>query len=347
MISLDKKSNVPLYTQIYDRIRELIVSGELPADSKLTAVRVMAGNLGVSKNTVETAYKQLLSEGFIRAEAGSGYYVEDIRSDLMYSDSRMEHPNIHSNVENIKYDFRYSCIEAENFPWKKWKHYLVEAISDMEYQDYVSYEACKGNVELRENLRNYLSKNRGVMCDAKQLVVCSGTQHAAEIVAGILGGKGVDVAFEEPGFYTTRNIFKRSGCNVIPISVTERGINIEELNKTKAKLVYVTPSRQMPTGYTMPKSKRLELLKWAEENDAYIFEDDYDSEFRYGSIPVPSIQSMDKSDRVIYVGTFSKILVPSFRMAYFVLPKKLLKIFEKKYKYFNSFLFHLWGFLLI
>lgn len=338
MISLDKKSGIPLYTQLYNNIRNQIIRGELEVNTKLTAVRVMAGDLSISKNTVESAYKQLMSEGFIRAEAGSGYYVEDVRSDFIFKDAHNEPVKNQKKGEKIKYDFRYSSIEVANFPWKKWKHYVGEAISDMEYQDYVSYESCKGNRDLRENLRKFLRDNRGVECSVDQIIVCSGTQHGAEIVLNMLGGSKLSIAFEEPGFYTTRNIFIKSGCNVVPVNITDEGIDIEELNRIRAKLVYVTPSRQMPTGHVMPKSRRLELLKWAQENEAYIFEDDYDSEFRYGSIPVPSIQSMDQSDRVIYVGTFSKILLPSFRMAYLILPKSLLEIFEEKYKYFNSFL---------
>lgn len=338
MISLDKKSNIPLYTQLYNQLRKGIINGELKVDGKLTAIRVMAEDLGISKNTVETAYKQLLSEGFIRAEIGSGYYVEDVCSDFIFQGKGKGKNEIKNDREKMKYDFRYSSIEVSNFPWKKWKHYVGEAIADMEYRDYVSYESCKGNGELRENLKKFLHDNRGVQCETKQILVCSGTQHGAEMIINMLGGKGLNVAFEEPGFYTTRNIFTNSGCNVSPVTVTETGIDMEELKRSQAKIVYVTPSRQMPTGRVMTKEERMELLHWAEENKAYIFEDDYDSEFRYGSIPVPSIQSMDTNDRVIYAGTFSKILLPSFRMAYIILPKRLLRLFEKKYKYFNSFL---------
>lgn len=340
MISLDKKSNTPLYDQLYSKIRKMIIIGEYPVDMKLTAVRVLAEDLGISKNTVETAYKQLMAEGFIRAERGSGYYVEDVSEYFALTDGH-NGTMIHNEIKNrnvIKYDFRYSSIESSNFPWKKWKHYLSEAIADMEYQDYVSYESNKGNRELRENIRKFLYDNRGVECSAEQIIICSGTQHAAEIVANLLGGSKISVAFEEPGFYTTRNIFEKSGCNVKPVNVTEQGIDIEELYGTKAKLVYVTPSRQMPMGYVMPVENRKKLLQWAEEKGTYIFEDDYDSEFRHGVMPVPSIQSMDRRGSVIYVGTFSKILLPSYRMAYMVLPHKLLKQYEKKYKYFNSFL---------
>lgn len=309
-------------------------------DMKLTAVRVLAADLGISKNTVETAYKQLMAEGFIRAERGSGYYVEDVSADFALADGQMKSRTcIRDDTQGqIQYDFRYSSIEVANFPWKKWKFYVSEAIADMEYQDYVSYESGKGNRELREHLRKFLYDNRGVKCSSDQIVICSGTQHAAEIAANLLGGKEISVAFEEPGFYTTRNIFQKSCYRIEPIPVTKQGIDLDELQKSKANLVYVTPSRQMPTGYVMPMENRKKLLAWAEDREAYIFEDDYDSEFRYGEMPIPAIQSMDRQERVIYVGTFSKILLPSFRMAYMVLPKKLLKLYEKKYRYFNSFL---------
>lgn len=349
MIRLDKKSKTPLYDQLYLEIRDSIITGKMKKGTKLTAVRVMAKDLGVSKNTVETAYKQLMAEGFIVPRKGSGYYVENIESD--YALAKTGDMNYLKNAENqekkresshfdnkIIYNFRYSSIEVSNFPWKKWKHYVGEAIADMEYQDYVSYESSKGNKELRGNIKKFLGDNRGVKCSTSQIILCSGTQHAAEIVANLLGENGLNVAFEEPGFYTTRNIFKKSGCRVVSVDVRADGIDIEKLSTTQSKLVYVTPSRQMPTGVVMPLERRKELLKWAEKNDAYIFEDDYDSEFRYGSMPIPSIQSLDTNDRVIYVGTFSKILLPSFRLAYLVLPQSLLKLYEKKYRYFNSFL---------
>lgn len=340
MVYLDKKANKPLYEQLYEELKEKIIQGSLKKNTALGSVRVMAKELQVSRNTIDRAYQQLLAEGYIRSVPGSGYYIEDISNDYF------NHYNIgqkgvkaSSNMhrkEKLQYDFEYSSIDSTMFPWDKWRKYMQNAILEEANYTAIPYEINKGNEALRRSLCRYLEAKRGVNCKPDQIVICAGTQFAMEIVTNLLTPKDYRVAYEEPGYDAMRNIFLQKGYELTTVPVLEDGIDMKALEASNCNLLYITPSHQFPTGAVTSIAKRNKLLKWAHENNTYIIENDYDSEFRYGTMPIPALQSLDAYNRVIYVGTLAKVLSPSVRCAYLVLPEGLLDKYEEHYKYYNS-----------
>lgn len=340
MIYLDKSINKPLYEQLYEEIKQEIIMGELSKNKTLSSVRVMVKELQVSRNTVERAYQQLLAEGYIRSVPGSGYYVEDIANDYLNSYSiqhrkerKVSQPK---KKEVLKYDFEYASIDSNLFPWDKWRKYIQNAILEEASHKEIAYEKNKGSLALRTSLCKYLRTYRGVNCSPEQIIICAGTQFGMEILTHILPNTKYKLAFEEPGFDGMPDLFLNRGYNITPIPVLGDGVDLVALNNTNCNLLYITPSHQFPTGTVTPISKRNKLLRWAYSNEAYIIENDYESEFRYGTKPVPSLQSLDQYDKVIYVGTLSKVLSPSVRCAYIVLPEKLLDAYDEQYGHFYA-----------
>lgn len=339
MIYLDKSINKPLYEQLYEAIKQAIIEGELSKNKTLSSVRVMVKDLQVSRNTVERAYQQLLAEGYIRSVPGAGYYVQDIANDYLNKFSIEHKKTLEEEVKKkvtLKYDFEYASIDSELFPWDKWRKYVQNAILEEANHKEIAYETNKGNLLLRKNLCQYLKAYRGVNCTPEQIIICAGTQFGMEILTHILPHTKYNLAFEEPGFDGMRDLFLNRGYRMTPIPVLGDGIDLVALNNAECNLLYITPSHQFPTGVVTSISKRNKLLRWAYSNDAYIIENDYESEFRYGTKPVPSLQSLDQYDKVIYVGTLSKVLSPSIRCAYIVLPEQLLDAYDMGYGHFYS-----------
>lgn len=340
MVYLDKRVNKPLYEQIYEEIKEEIIQGNLKKNTALSSVRVMAKELQVSRNTIDRAYQQLLAEGYIRSVPGSGYYVEDISTDYL-NYYNIKHKDvivspISQRREKLKYDFEYSSIDSTMFPWEKWRKYMQNAILEEASYKSIPYEINKGNEALRRNLCRYLERKRGVHCKVEQIIICAGTQFAMDIVTNLLKPNEYHVAYEEPGYDAMRNIFLQKGYQLTTIPVLEDGVDTEVLEKTDCNLLYTTPSHQFPTGTVTSIAKRNKLLRWAYKKDAFIIENDYDSEFRYGTMPIPALQSLDTYNRVIYMGTLAKVLSPSVRCAYIILPESLLESYERYYQHYNS-----------
>lgn len=344
MIYIDSNSSKPLYLQIYESIRESIIDGSMQKNSSLLPLRVLTKELNVSKNTVERAYQELLGEGLVRAVKGSGYYVEDIEKIFpkSYIKEYLKKPDSSSSDEHssdsdpIRYDFRYSVGDTQFFPWTKWKQYVDESILAEESVQFSKYEANKGYFPLRLELSNFLRRTRGVECTPEQVIICAGTQYALETILSLLPPGGKHVAFEEPGYMGMRNVFRNSKCDIKSVNIDKDGIDVDYILNSTTDIVYLTPSHQFPTGVTTSLKKRLQLLEWADKNDGFIIENDYDSEFTYKKRIIPSLQSLDKNGHVIYLGTLSKAISPSIRCAYYILPKRLLRIYEKKYRYYNS-----------
>lgn len=344
MIYIDNNSSKPLYLQIYESIRESIIDGSMQKNSSLLPLRVLTKELNVSKNTVERAYQELLGEGLVRAVKGSGYYVEDIEKIFpkTYIEEFLKKPDdslsedANTNSDRIRYDFRYSIGDTQFFPWSKWKQYIDDSILAEESVQFSKYETNKGFFPLRLELSNFLRRTRGVECTPEQVIICAGTQYALETILSLLPQGGKHVAFEEPGYMGMRNVFRNTRCDIKSVNIEDDGIDIDCILNNSTDIVYLTPSHQFPTGVTMSLEKRFKLLEWADKNDGLIIENDYDSEFTYKKRVIPSLQSLDKNDRVIYLGTLSKAISPSIRCAYYILPQRLLKIYEKKYRYYNS-----------
>lgn len=345
MIVLNEASKEPLYLQIYNQIKKEIISGEIVEGSKLPSTRNLSKILNVSRNTVESAFLQLSSEGYVVSKAGSGFVVQKIDGSFFTEQNKNANFNTTKNIvkqeiskmeDQYKFNFRYGRPSVEDFPMTIWRKLSNKYLSTTNIEKILSYNERKGELELRTEIMKYLSRARGVKCGIEQIVICAGMQQCLSLVCQLLKNRYNKIGFEEPGYSGARDVFINNGCEVLPISLEEGVINLEQLEKSDAQLVYVTPSHQFPTGSVMTIQKRVRLLEWAEKNGGIIIEDDYDSELRYNSRPIPSIQSIDAGGRVIYIGTFSKSLAPGFRVSYMVLPEQWVRTYDEKFKRYNS-----------
>ncbi|MBD8500864.1 PLP-dependent aminotransferase family protein [Paenibacillus arenosi] len=333
-ILLDGRSEDPLYTQLYQYIKTEILSGKLAAQTRLPSIRALSSHLHISRNTVDLAYQQLIAEGYVQSRPRSGLYVIDLELETLSSSysSSMNMPKASVQERSaIQYDFRYGDVDAEHFPFSTWRKLSNQSLQ-MNQQMLVSYGDPIGELGLRNEIANYLHGSRGVNSSPDQIIIGAGIQYLLGIVAGLLGAAINSIAMEEPGYDGARTIFQHNGLPVHPIPLDEDGLNIQKLYESKSRIVYITPSHQFPHGMVMPLAKRMQLLKWAADMNGIIIEDDYDSEFRYVGKPIPSLQGMDTHQRTVYLGTFSKCLLPSLRTAYMVLPPALLEL-HKKHNY--------------
>lgn len=338
MITLDERNcTKPLYFQIYSQIKKQIHEGRLKAGDKLYSKRKMAESLNVSVNTVETAYSQLLSEGFIEARPKSGYYVCQI-DELNFRESDKKSSFTQKKKEDtpsIKIDFATDGVDYENFPYNTWIKLMKSCFNEYN-PNVLKSSPPEGDWEMRKAVASHIYRSRGVSCNADQVIIGAGVDNLLNIISGLLGSKYM-IAMENPVYYEAYSIFKFLGHKMCSIPVDANGIAADLLPEEDKTAVYVTPSHQFPLGITMPAGRRVKLLNWAgAKEDRYIIEDDYDSEFRYNSKPIPSVQSIDAKGRVIYLGTFSKTIAPSIRISYMVLPEKLMDIYNQKFTKFSS-----------
>lgn len=334
---LDKKGKIPLYEQLYSQIKEEIITGRREPHTKLPSIRQLAKNLQISKTTVETAYQQLELEGYISSEAKRGYFIKKI-VDHNFPFQKGGNGELREGLavgDKHHYDLRNDYIDKDSFDFALWKKYLTKAL--MENNDrFLTYGSHQGELELRVEIAKYIYHSRGVICSPENIVVGAGVQTLLGILCGLLKPYQQSIGFEDPGFKQARHIFKDYNYNIIPIKLDEDGINVDFLAASEAKIVYVSPSHQFPMGAVMPISKRIQLLNWAHKNEAYIIEDDYDSELRYAGRPIPSLQGLSKGENVIYLGIFSKILLPSIRISYMVLPPDLTAIYQERKEKYNQ-----------
>jgi len=327
MYIIETKSKTPLHIQLYQQMKEEIVTS-LKVGDKLPSIRKVATLYNLSKTTVESAFGQLYAEGYIESRPKSGYYVSDFYFDEF---TKKDDKNISSSFKKItyRYDFFPAKLSKDDFPLKLWKRLFTKAVD--ESLDFGSYHDGKGELKLREEITNYLISSRGVKCDASQLVICAGFSDSMGLLAKLVKNDYTHFGMESPGYHIARKVFQEYGYKVEKIEVDKNGLNIEKLKQSNSKIVYITPSHQYPTGVTMPISNRLKLLEYIKKVDGLIIEDDYDSELAYKSRPIPSLQGLDNHDRVVYLGTFAKSLSPTLRVSYMVLPKHLLPRFDKSY----------------
>ncbi len=327
IFNINRKSENPMYQQVYQYIRTQILSGKLEKGKKLPSIRQLAIQLEVSRNTTQVAYEQLQSEGYIRSENKKGFFVEAIISDetLNFQPIREPHHETkHTAMKTI--DFKIGTVDKENFPLKKWRMITNKIIKD---SSMFSYGEKQGDIKLRKALADYLFQSRGVNTSTEQIIIGSSTQHLLLLLSLMLKQDYNYLAVEDPGYNMARELFFLQSFIIDPIPVKERGIQVDLLLKSPSRLLYVTPTHHFPYGVTIPVNERLKLIEWAKKMEGYIIEDDYDSEFRYIHQPIPSLQSLDSNDRVVYLGTFSKALLPSVRVSYMVLPKRLINEYKK------------------
>lgn len=332
---LDKKMNKPLYIQLTDYIKKEVIAGRIPSNEKLPSKRKLSSYLGVSVNTVQTAYDQLCDEGYVESKQRQGLFVSILEDDLFSNPFTCE-INTQRNKEspNIKIDFNSGKVDLKHFPYNIWKKISIRSLNETERELFFTGDP-QGELELRMAIAKYLFESRGVKCSPDQIVIGAGSQ-VLMILLCLLIGKQHTFALENPGFHRIRAVLKDQGINIVSIPLNKDGMNVNLLKSSEASIAYVTPSHQFPYGMVMPITRRMELLKWAEENDRFIIEDDYDGEYRYKGKPIPSLQGLDNKGKVVYMGTFSKSLIPSIRISYLVLPTPLLRKYQDHFTIYKQ-----------
>lgn len=330
VLNLDNSSGKNLYLQIYNLLKTDIMNGSLEEGTKLPSLRKLADGNGVSVTTVESAYEQLLAEGYIESRPKSGYYVSGSLGQGEFAISNIEMPRDEHEVEskNIAAQERPAMYDAESFDFAKWKKCMNRVFNECAHLLQTEADP-KGEPALRQEIAKYLYQSRGVKCSPEQIVIGAGSQQLTLQLARIIKMKGVrNAATETPGYGPIGEMLKTEGFPVVQIPVQDNGIEIEKLPTGIKTLVYVNPSNQVPSGAVMPVGRRYELIKWAIANDSYILEDDYDAEFRYRGKPIPAMQGLDIGGRVVYLGSFSSTLYAAIKISYMVLPEGLMEVFE-------------------
>ena len=347
----------PLYQQVYATLRSSILSGELKGGVKLPSTRALAEELSVSRNTILNAYRQLVAEGYIESVQGSGTFVarispEHLSTPQMRNTSLTavspEHLKPHfsdharlqlaapqmsqmapSPIEVYRRPFRFGVPALMNFPYKIWTRLVIRQARHLPLSAF-TYQHPAGYRPLREAIAAHAIASRGVHCTPEQVIIVSGAQGGLDLAARMLINAGDPVWMEDPGYIKARNAFLGSGAQIIPVPVDQDGLVIEAgIDRApQAQLVYLTPSHQFPLGVTLSLARRIQLLDWAKRANAYLIEDDYDSEYHYTRRPLPALQGLDDAGRVIYIGTFSKILYPALRLGYLILPPDLIESFQ-------------------
>jgi GntR family transcriptional regulator / MocR family aminotransferase len=314
--------------QLFEQVRSAVVSGRLAEGDRLPPTRELAEQLGVSRQTITTVYGQLVAEGYLEGRAGGGTFVCDTTTPAKalrrpvspLAPVEVFEPDLPAPPARAGYaDLRIGQPDPALFPLTEWRHCIVSSLQ----QSPANYGDPAGSAELRRSLAHWIGMSRGVDVGPDQLVVTAGAQHAIYLVARVLLRPGDTVAVEDPGYPPIRRLFISLGIRVIAVPVDANGIVVDRL-PAGAKVVYVTPSHQSPTGVTMSLARRRELLAFAERHGVAIIEDDYDSEYRHTDRPLEPLQRLDRTGRVIYIGTFSKTLAPSIRFGFVALPDSLV-----------------------
>jgi GntR family transcriptional regulator / MocR family aminotransferase len=333
---LHKELPEPLYSQLYHWIKKEIEEGRLLPGVKMPSIRQLTTHLKVSRNTVEAAYQQLQSEGYLESVPKSGIWVAEIEKPPLHR-IVVEHPNMSEckPSSEVLVDFEYGNVDPDKFPLKQWKKCLSDAV-DQENSWLFQYSEKQGEFALRREISNYLLQSRGVRSAPEQILITAGTQASMALICHLLELWEKTVAMEEPGYSGVRSVLEDQGCHIDPVPLEKDGLSVEHIQTSRAKAVYLTPSHQFPFGMVLSISKRMRLLKWAYQTGGYIIEDDYDGEFRYRGQPIPSLKSLDEQERVIYLGTFSKSFLPSARLSYIVFPPSLMVQYSRKFAAYNQ-----------
>jgi len=321
----------PLHLQLFEQVKKDILENYIVGD-KLPSIRKVASLYNLSRTTVETAYSQLVVEGYIESYPKKGYMVEDIKVSTFKT--KINHDNHKQNKETWIYDFNPVGLGKNTFPIKVWKRLFNKYID--ENIDFSAYPSGQGEEGLRIEIAKYISKSRGVNCYPHQIIIGCGFTNSMEVLAKLLSPKYDTLSIENPGYNMATHAFKSHNYTINKVPIDKQGIKVDVLEKQTSRLVYVTPSHQYPTGVTMPVSNRYKLLDWAQKNDGIIIEDDCDSELSYVNRPIPSLQGLDKFGKVVYIGTFSKSLSASLRVSYMVLPEQLLELYHRHYTKVHS-----------
>ena len=335
--ALDASSGVPLYEQLYRSLAGEMRSGTLAAGTRMPGKRRLAAELSVSVNTVDAAYQMLAAEGYLESRERSGFYVQEYLA-LPTRPEEVPPPVSAAPPEAaeppVRFDLSTRGVDPGLFPFRTWARLQKELLYSS--PQLLTHGDAQGDVELRQALADYLEEYRGVRCTAEQVVVGAGMEYLLSLLAPLLPGK---TAVENPGYQRAKQVLENNGVACCCLPVDADGLSVEALSGSGAAVCYVTPSHQFPTGVTMPAGRRTELLHWASRcpGQRYIIEDDYDSEFRFDTRPLPSLQGMAGADGpVVYLSTCSRSLAPGIRIAYMVLPRQLLGAWQAKYRLYSG-----------
>ena len=345
VVCLDhERTSKPLFLQLYDTLRRAILDSRIPAGEQLPSARTLARDLKVSRTTTEDAYAQLLAEGFVVRRTGSGTFVARIETVRGPSAGARKEPlpgprRLSTRAAMLA---RHLCFPEEArprafaaaspavdlFPVHTWRRLMARSLRRAEHRSLGSSNPA-GFEPLREAIASYLAASRGVVCTPERVVILTSSQQALDLAVRLLIDPGDKVWIEEPGYPGAKATLLANGANMIPVPVDSEGLNVERGTRLapRARLAYVTPSHQYPLGVTLTLERRLALLDWANRQGAWILEDDYDGEFRYTGRPLAAVQGIDPHQRVIYIGTFTKVLFPALRLAYAVVPEDLVDAF--------------------
>lgn len=348
VIAVDRKLAKTLHRQIYDAYRAAIVARNLPAGQQIPSTRALAAELGISRIPVLNAHAQLIAEGYFEGRAGSGTFVSTSLPDHWTSCQRDGPAPAKVRAGSRAVSRRSTLLPPfkpapwlygwgafsigqtalEHFPLRIWSNLLTRYWRNVGAKS-LHFGDPMGSLKFRETIAAYLRTARAVNCEAPQIMIVSGSQQALELSARVLLDAGDPVWIEEPGYRLTRHVLTMAGCQLVPVPVDNEGLDVTAGMKRcrKGRAAYLTPSHQFPLGMTMSASRRLQLLEWARSSNSWIVEDDYDSEYRYKDMPIASLQGLDRSSRVVYIGTFSKTLFPSLRLGYMVIPPDLVERF--------------------
>ncbi|PYZ96740.1 GntR family transcriptional regulator [Alteribacter lacisalsi] len=322
-----------VYQQIYKKIKAELLEGRLRVNEKLPSKRELAERLQVSVNSVSSAYEQLLAEGYIYTIERSGYYVEALDQFIEQSAESllMDEDLKETEVDRSGWlSLSHMSSDLSGFPFKEWASCQRAALSTHR-KELAEVPGPQGSYRVRETIAKLISRTRGVRCEPEQIVLGSGTQALLQQFVG-LQPEGIRAGIENPGYTRVYRMLRQMKIETEAIGLDEKGIDAGEVKKAAPELLFITPSHQFPTGTIMPVSRRIELLNWAaRKHGRYIIEDDYDSEFKYGTDNIPALQSLDRNQNVVYMGTFSKTLGPGFRISYMVLPPALLRRYREMY----------------
>lgn len=337
---LNSDDKIPLYEQLYNYIKKDIINGNILADEKLPSKRKLAAHLKLSIITIENAYEQLLAEGYIYSKPRKGFFATKIINNVLDS--------IDAEINNIKYDkksdpiknipteykfnFKTSSIDTENFPFYTWTKILREILREND-KTLLNKSEPKGIYELRYEISKFLKEFKSMNVNPNQIIVGAGSEYLINIIIQLLG-TDKRYGVETPGYPKVPQILSANKIKPNYIKLDDDGIIIDKLDNID--VLHITPSHQYPLGIVTPLKRRLELLKWANDNNSYIIEDDYDSEFRYSGKPMPAMQSLDKNNRIIYLNTFTKNLAPALRISYMVLPEQLMNKYEREFQFYSN-----------
>jgi GntR family transcriptional regulator / MocR family aminotransferase len=348
MITVDRSLGQPLHRQVYAAFRAAIVDGRLRPGQRIPSTRLLASEIGVSRFPVLNAYAQLLAEGYLQSRIGAGTVISNSLPDQMTSAplANTKKPAANSaprvvarrssllpQKEQLPWmrhfgPFRVGEVALDRFPMHIWSALAAQRARDKSSAS-AHYGEVLGHEALRHAIANYLRTARSVRCEARQILIVNGSQQALDIAVRVLLNTGDRAWIEDPSYRLARDVFTVNGCDLVPVPVDAEGLDVSAgiASCRKARAAFVTPSHQFPLGVTMSASRRLQLVEWANKTGAWIIEDDYDSEYRYQSLPIASLQGLDTNSRVIYIGTFSKVLFPALRLGYLVVPPDLIDRF--------------------